>query len=233
MLLEQPSILGVEQEHEAHDEDVEAALFDRVRVDVFVLCRQALVQAADDLARLDRELFLLHQTRSTLVDQESEQVKLIRQFVQSDSGVVMLRVVGIQVVNAELVEVADDDPARTHGVWQVVGVPLRLLIRRLLAGPLRAFGLLVKVDAAALLLDEHAHVLVEHINLAATHLALEVEHVRRAADAHQVLGELYPERTRLPVLVAFFGTPSLDELLGCLPYVDICSQDDSPLRQNL
>ena len=79
----------------------------------------------------------------------------------------------LEVVDAELVEVAGDYPARADGVWQVVGVPFCLLKGRFRTRFLLAYRRLVKRDAATFHFYEHAHVLVEHVDLATFDLAFE------------------------------------------------------------
>ena len=79
----------------------------------------------------------------------------------------------LEVVDAELIKVAGDYPARADGVWQVVGVPFCLLKGRFRTRFLRSYRRLVKRDAATFHFYEHAHVLVEHVDLATFDLAFE------------------------------------------------------------
>ena len=79
MLLQKPRVLGVEQEHDAHDEHVQAALLARVVVKVLVLSGKRAVEAADHLARLHGQLVLAHEAAVRLVGEEREQVGFLRQ----------------------------------------------------------------------------------------------------------------------------------------------------------
>ena len=148
MLLQDAGVLGIEKENESHDEHIEASLLKGIRFDVVVLTGETFVQPTYNFACLNRDTLFLDEARFRVVGKEIEQMQLIWKFVEGQGDEVSLRIVGVEVVNTELVEVAQDDPSRTHRMGQVVGIPLRLLIRRLLSGPLGALRFLVEIDSS-------------------------------------------------------------------------------------
>ena len=211
-LVQQPRVFGVEQKDQAHDEHVEAALLVPIGVDVLVLLRQLRIQLAHQLAGLHRQLLLALDARVALVRKEGQQVQLRRQLVKRQRHIVFLACL-LLVVNAELVEVAGDDPARANRERQVVGVPFRLLVGRFLARLLAALGCLVQADAAPLHLYQDSHVLVEHVDLATLHLALEFEEMRGVGQAQHAFEQLDPKRARMLFLHARHRLPALHEFL--------------------
>ena len=188
-------------------------------LDIAVGLGECVVELADNLARLDRELLLALEAAVLLAGEEREAVVLVRQILKSDRLVIGLRVFLVQVVDANLVEVAGDDPLGHDAAGRdVVRVPLGLLERcdealvavAILAAMLR----LVEADASALVLYQDGSILVEDVDSAALHLALEVELLGGVRDTQDLGAQLDPEAVRLTLLVALGGLPALHELLG-------------------
>ena len=154
----------------------------RVVVDVVVARREGVVELAYALAGLYGYILFALDAHDVSVEEEGKQVGLVGQLGEGE-GDVGRKVGAVEVVDAKLVEVAGDNPARAHVAGQVVGVPFRLFEWGLLAGFLAALAGLVQRYAAAFLLDEDAHVLVEDVDFAAAYLALELQYARGVGDA--------------------------------------------------
>lgn len=116
---------------------------------------------------------------------------MFREFLQHQGDVAI--VFELFIVDAELVEVAGDDPTRAYRMRQVRHVPACLLVRRLLARPLRALGRLVEAYSAALLFYKDAHILVEHVYFSAFHLAFELQRMGSVGNPEDILQKLDPE----------------------------------------
>ena len=93
----------------------------------------------------------------------------------------------VEVVDADFVEIADDEPARGLAAGQVVGIPFGLLKRRDEAGCAAfVFATLVgaiEVCAARFVLDEHAHVFKKYVDATALYFALKIQQVRGAGNS--------------------------------------------------
>ena len=183
-----------------------------VGFDVLILLRKLRVQLAHQLARLNRQLLFALDAGILRIGKKTEQMQLLGQFVKSERNILLLALF-LLVVNAELIEVARDDPARSNGERQVVGIPFRLLIRRFGTRLLAAYGSFVKTDAAPLHLNQNAHVFIEHVDLAAFDLALEFKRMRGVFQTVDVLKQLDPKRPRMLLLHARKRTPALDKRL--------------------
>ena len=101
-LLQELRVLCKEEEHDAGDEDVQTPLLALVVLDIAVGLGECVVELADNLARLDRELLLALEAAVLLAGEEREAVVLVRQILKSDRLVIGLRVLLVQVVDANL-----------------------------------------------------------------------------------------------------------------------------------
>ena len=88
---------------------------------------QHLIELADERTGLQRDSFLSHLTGTLRIDQEIKQVKLLRQLCKPELRVVLPRLLNVKVMDAEIVEIADDDGICTLRVTHGVHVPFRLL----------------------------------------------------------------------------------------------------------
>lgn len=124
----------------------------------------------------------------------------------------LLGVLMVQVVDSEVVEVADDDRVRALRVAQGIRVPLGLAERG--HGHALARLGLVQVDTEGLLLDHGLGVADNNVDEPALSGAvLEPDVGGHILHADHVTQQLEPERGRVALLVAATG-PLLRELLG-------------------
>lgn len=127
-LVQQLRVLGEEQENYARYQYVEAALLALVVLDVAVRLAERVVELAHHLAGLHRQLLLALQAAVLLASEERQAVVLVGQLVERDGLVAGLGVLAVEVVDADLVEVACDDPlGHDRARRDVVCVPLGLL----------------------------------------------------------------------------------------------------------
>ena len=165
------------------------------------------------------------------LDEEAKQMVFPRKvFEFDDEG---LRVGRLHVVNAELAEVADDDPSRTSGEGEFRRVFLRLLIRSERRA-VRPFLRFARIDVGALLFDENLRLRdsrVDEVRLPRRRrrvgfvdldLPFENDRLFRLVDAKDVAKEREPERLRLALLAApclpIFGELPRGLPLPCHPY---------------
>jgi len=74
-----------------------------------------------------------YSSRFLRVDEEVQEAKMLCEIVEGERGVVFAGIGGVQVMDAELVEVTDDDGVRPLGVRHRIRMGLRLLERGNLA----------------------------------------------------------------------------------------------------
>ena len=127
-----------------------------VRVRIYVLGAQGIIELADELAGLDGDGFLLLHPAVCGVGDEAEVLGMLCELLQRELEGMLGEFafgIGIAVVDAEGVEIAGDDEQRLLVLLEALGIGERLLERRHHAA-LALLGL-VQVDVQALLLDEH------------------------------------------------------------------------------
>ena len=108
-LAEQPRVVGIEAEDDAHAEHIQAAQrLRRLRVEVFL--QKQTVNLIDLLTGFDREgLFLFAETLHLAVDEEVEAVKFMLEVGQRDDA--RRRLGRLHIVDADAGKVADHDPS--------------------------------------------------------------------------------------------------------------------------
>ena len=146
-------------------------------------------------------------------------MQLVGQFGEREGDVVGFGVELVQVVDPELVEIADDDEVRTLRIRQRIRVIERLPERgdRL---ALPHVGL-IQVHSQRLLFDERLRVGDDHVNEAAldgafleTHVGGDVGH------PHDIAQQFQPKTGRIALFVAA-ARPGPDEIVRCLNAGDV------------
>ena len=212
-LAEQPRVVSIETEDDAHAEHIQAAQRLR-RLSVEVFLQKQTVNLIDLLTGFDREgLFLFAETLHLAVDEEVEAVELVGEIGQRDDA--RRRLGRLHIVDADAGKVADHDPSGPLGVGQH-GVVARRLAE---GGQQRAVALTlrrVEVYAEALLLDQHVGRRDEGVHkrlVSELDGALEANQLKGVGCAEHLAEHFEPEGLRVALLVAPSG-PSLGEGAG-------------------
>ena len=210
---EQPGVLRVHGEHEAHGEHGEVVVHLRglLAPALRVAFHERVVQPGDAHARVHRQLLLEHEPGVLLVEDAVERAHVVGEVLEAELGVRAVVGAGVlvQVVDAERAEVAGAQRARLLAGGHVVGVAQRLLHGR---NHLALAGLrLVEVDAVRLLLDEEPGVGEQRVDEPAVgRAAFELDLGRGVGDVQHAPHQVDPEPLRLLFLVAV-PLPPVDE----------------------
>ena len=200
LVVENPGVLRVQAEHQPDAQRVEA--FQRLgAVRVLVLFQQRVIEDPDNLPGFQGDFHFPLDIHVPGMGQEMQAVELLFQVGEQED---LRRVVGaVHVVDAELPEVADHNPAGELLKGHVSGVPPRLLKGRQ-HGPVRLFLSLVQVNVRALLLNQDAgggNVGVNKAGMAEFHRQFKLDELRGILHAVDFLQQFHPEGLRLLLFV--------------------------------
>ena len=209
VLAEDSGILGVQAEHQAHAKDVQRMLR-RVIVGFDVLLLQRIIDTADDLAGIHRNLLLPLDVQPVRVGDEGKPGVLVRQVLQQHDLRSVERMP--HVVDLERLEVAGHDPegvfVRKHPLVVTTGLLVRC--EHVTAG---LQVLLREVLAYTLLLDEHAGLRNERVDEPGGRL-----HLHRLLELDEGVWIRYPEHVleqiQPKLAVVLFLPPLPFPLLG-------------------
>ena len=186
--------------------------FGRCRVKV--LGKEAVVDHADDFACFFGDLQLAVEVGIARLHEESEAMVLLVEVLEEDD--LWLAIGLLHVIDIPRTEIADYNPTRALGVWELGSIALGLLERR----EQRAIGLrngLTEVDMAAFLLNEHLgrrDIAVNEAGVAEFDLPLEGDEVADVLNAEDIGEQIKPKLLAFAFLVAAIGPVGL-ELQRC------------------
>ena len=146
-----PSVLGIQAEHQTDAQGVQA--FQRFRVvRVLILFQKRIVQHADKLASLQGDVHFLFDMVAGGVDDKLQPMIFFFQIRQIQDF--RLVVGAVHIVDMEFPEIADDDPPGLLGLGHISAIPAGLLIGRQ-KGAVRLPVPFSKVNILSFLLDQH------------------------------------------------------------------------------
>ena len=169
---------------------------------LWTICREeCIVDFSDKRARFAREVHFFLDARALAIDDDFEAGVVFLEIRELNARRRVVRT--LHVVEVELAEVADDNPARPLGVWQSGRVAFRLL-ERLQERTVRLLDGLVELLFVAFLLNHRVrrgNHDVDEARVREPDTLFEFHEVRRMLHTEHFLQELHPENLALLLLL--------------------------------
>ena len=180
-----------------------------------VLLEQRVIEQADQISRLFGDFHLTPDVFGSCINQEVQPVVFLFQVSQIYDMRIIIR--GVHIVDVNLLEIGDNDPAGIHVMGQIARIT-PCLLKRSHQCAVRLFIALAQVNVLALLLNEYmgaVNVSVNKAGVSKLHGNFKTDKLLGLAHAENIAQKSKPERLGVLFFVAP-ACPVFYKLFCCL-----------------